>query len=81
MEKEEFTKEIQSLLNTLENHESDLHKLVEDLRLIVRPTGDVNFVSLDRAKAALASMKEAKDAAEKVKKVLKARAVERMKDV
>jgi hypothetical protein len=80
MDKETLTKEAQEALNTLQDHLHEITKLVEDLQLIARPTGDVTFSSLDRTKSVLVSLKDAKDATEKVKKVLKARAQERMKE-
>jgi ElaB/YqjD/DUF883 family membrane-anchored ribosome-binding protein len=64
----------------LQSHAEEIKKLVDDLQLIARPTGDVTFSSMDRAKSVLSSLKDAKDATEKLKKVLKARAQERMKE-
>lgn len=80
MDKETLTKEAQEALNTLQDHLHQITKLVEDLQLIARPTGDVTFSSMDRAKSVLVSLKDTKEATEKLKKVLKARAQERMKE-
>lgn len=80
MNKEEFTKELSEQLSTLKGHAEEMNKLVEDLQLLVRPTGDVTFGAMDRTKSVLTSIKDAKEATEKVKKVLKLRAAERMKE-
>lgn len=80
MTREELNSELADQLNTLKAHSETLKKLVDDLQLTIRPQGDVTFSAMDNAKAVLVSIKEAKEATEKVKRALKARATERMKE-
>jgi len=79
MQKEEMSKEIAEQLQTLREHAQDLTKLCESLQLAVR--GDVSFTAIDETKRVLGGLKEAKEAIEKSHKVLKARALARMKEV
>lgn len=81
MERSEFDTELREALSALQEHEANIKKLTEDLQLILRPTGDVTFGAMERAKKSLESFKAAKDAVDKTKKLLKARATERMKDI
>lgn len=80
MDKETMTKELTEQLSVLKDHAESLGKLLEDLNLIVRPTGDVLFSALDKSKAVLDSMTEVRTSVQKVRTTLKARAMARMKE-
>lgn len=78
MQKEEMSKELQAQLQTVKEHAADLNKLCESLSQAIR--GDVSFIALDETKAVLEGMKDVREAVEKSRKALKARAVARMKE-
>ena len=80
MDKETMTKEVSEQIATLKEHAESLSKLLEDLQLIVRPTGDVTFAALDKSKQVLEGMTEVRASVQKVRTTLKARANARMKE-
>lgn len=80
MNKDELNKEVQDNLTTIKDHADSLNKFLEDIQGTLRPTGDASLVTLERSKEALASFTEAKLSLEKIRKALKARATQRLKD-
>lgn len=80
MNKEDMTKEIAAQLSTLKDHAESLNKLLEDLQLTVRPTGDVSFAALDKSKEVLDQITDVRASLQKVRTTLKARAQARMKE-
>lgn len=80
MDKEAMTKEVSEQLSTLKEHAESLSKLIDDLQLIIRPTGDVTFSALDKSKQLLEGMTEVRASVQKVRTTLKARAQARMKE-
>jgi hypothetical protein len=80
MNKEEMTKVVNEELNTLKDHAEKLSKLLEDLHVTIRPTGDVLFSALDKSKEILDQMADVRASVQKVRTTLKARAMTRMKE-
>lgn len=80
MNKEEMTKVVSEELSTLKEHAEKLGKLLEDLQLTIRPTGDVTFSALDKSKEILDQMTDVRTSVQKVRTTLKARAQARMKE-
>lgn len=78
MEKEQMSKELQEQLATVKEHAADLNKLCESLQMAIR--GDVSFSAIDETKKCLEGIKDAREAIEKSRRALKARAQARMKE-
>jgi len=80
MEKEEFSKEISGQLSELRSHAEKLTKLCDQLSAIARG-GDAAITAMKDAKTVHEEMKGAKEAIEKVRKAMKARAIQVIKEV
>jgi hypothetical protein len=80
MDKAAMTREIENHLSNLKEHAENIGKLLEDLHLIIRPTGDVTFAALDKSKQVLEGMTEVRASVQKLRTTLKARANARMKE-
>lgn len=77
--KEDLSKEIQSNLSDLKSHAEGLLKLCSQLQSIANG-GDAALTAVKEAKVVAENMKGAKDALDKVRKALKVRAAQILKD-
>jgi len=77
--KEDLSKEIQSNLTDLKAHAEGLLKLCNQLQSISNG-GDAALTAIKDAKAVAENMKDAKEALDKVRKALKARTAQILKD-
>lgn len=77
--KEDLSKEIQSNLSDLKDHAEGLLKLCGQLQSIANG-GDAALTAVKEAKVVAENMKGAKDALDKVRKALKIRAAQILKD-
>lgn len=82
MNKEDMQKEIQEQLVGLREHAQSLNKLVDSLQIMLR-SGDVAFTTVEQMKEVVAGIKtnELKQSLDKTFKTLKARAVQRVKEI
>lgn len=78
MTREETVKEIQDLIGSINEHQSNMTKLQDSLRNAMR--GDVTMSCLDDIRSVLAGMTTTRSNVEKAKKVVKARIAARLKD-
>lgn len=78
MTREEAIKELQELLGTINDHQTNMTKLRDSLQLAAK--GDVSVSCLDDIRSALKGMASAREGVEKAKKVVKARITARLKD-
>lgn len=78
MNKEEMNKELKEQLQVIRDHATGLTKLLESLTHA--SNSDVSFAAIDETKNILEDLPEVKQAIEKSRKALKARAQARMKE-
>lgn len=74
-------KELTEQLDVLLKHGETVKTLVDQVNITLRNNGDVSFVAMESCKAALANLANVRKAIEGTNRILKARAIARMREM